>query len=157
SEDIATALANSLTVPVAPVPTRLFPCWSQVVPERTKNHAAPARAPVTPPVSWGPPITVVLPAADRATADPNSAFPLSPLPVSLACCVQVPESVTPHAAPTSALSPGPPITAVLPAEESATASPKRIAPLPPLAVSLACCFHFDSEKVKTQAAPTKEA
>ena len=137
------------------------PCWLQVVPERGNTHAAPAPA-----LSSGPPISAtVSPSAASATLTPKkpSAAPLPRFwPVSFApCWVQVvPERVNAHAAPAPLCRPAPPISAVLPSEDSATLSPKR----PPFAAlfpafgrsAFAPCWLqvvAFSARVKTHAAP----
>src|SRR5262245_14998485 len=72
-------------VPMAPVPTSLFPFWDQVDPLRVNPQVAPA-----PDASASPPESAVLPSADAATEKPWFAFPVAPVPTSLLpCCVQV--------------------------------------------------------------------
>src|SRR6202012_330681 len=102
----------------APAPVSLLPCWVHVEPERVNTHAAPA--PVAP--SNSPPMSAVLPSADRATPDPNHAPEVAPAPVSLPpCWVQPPAlRVNTHAAPLLLLSLSPPTRAVLPSADSAT-------------------------------------
>src|SRR5262249_33659976 len=82
----------------------------------TNTHAAPTAL-----LSPAPPIRAVV--EENATLMPKFPLPISPIPVSFGpCCVQVePERVNTHAAPISLLSPGPPISAVSPSEESVTA------------------------------------
>src|SRR5438094_140237 len=107
----------------------------------------------------------MLPSEESATPAPNSTrAPISSAPVSFEpCWVQVePERVNTHAAPGP--SSGPPTSAVLPSEESATLAPNLpgnfFAPgsslISPLPVSFdPCCFHSDPDgSVNTQAAPT---
>src|SRR2546421_656919 len=80
-------------------------------------------APRNPP-SWDPPISAVLPSADRATAVPES------------------------------LSPGPPMNAVLPSEESATLVPNPASPLSSLGTIFSpCCVQVEPERVNTHAPP----
>src|SRR5262245_28414969 len=131
------------------------PCWVHTPPTRVKTQNAPAPLLPTGRLSLGPPMTAVLPSEERAVAKPKAPSPISSLPVSFGpCCVHVdPERVNTHTAP-AALSNGPPITAVLPSEESATSWPKRAAPLSPLPVSFGpCCVQVEPERVKTHAAP----
>src|SRR5207245_10819494 len=89
----------------------------------------------------------------------------SSLPVSFSCWVHFSAArVNTHAAPvrsslptpTSLLSPGPPISAVLPSEESAALEPNSgTTPTPTLIASLGPCWvHFPSLRVNTQAAPS---
>ena len=135
SEDSATLLPKK-GMPTTPAPVSFSPCWVQVEPERVNTHAAP-RSPLSP----HPPIRAVLPSEDSATLEPKSASPIAPPGMSFPpCCVQVePERVNTHAAPTP-LSPGPPISAVLPSEDSATLSPKRAPPISPPPVSFLPCW-----------------
>ena len=130
------------------------PCWVHVLPVRVNTHAAPTLL-----LSLWPPISAVLPSLeDSATLKPNSASPLSSLPVSFApCWVHVfSERVNTHAAPVSLLSPGPPINAYSPPDESATLKPNSPLPLSSLPVSLACWVQVEPERVKTHAAPAFE-
>src|SRR5580692_6908990 len=74
------------TIPPAPVPTSLLPCWVQTPPLRVKTHAAPRIE-----LSSGPPTMAVLPSADSATETPCWAVPAAPVPTSLLpCWVQTP-------------------------------------------------------------------
>src|SRR5262249_22322798 len=98
-----------------------------VPPLRVKIHAAP-----TLPLSARPPTMAVLPSADNATEEPCWAPPTLLPPTSFApCCAQLPPGtrVNTHAAPSSELSKGPPIMAVLPLPDSATEEPCRAAPI----------------------------
>ncbi len=61
------------------LPTSLGPCCVQAVPDRVKTQTAPSRA-----LSRGPPMTAVLPSAERAIAEPCRAEPTAPVPTSLA-------------------------------------------------------------------------
>src|SRR5262249_44039740 len=100
-----------------PVPTSLA-CWLQNTPTvRMKTHAAPALL-----LSFGPPTTAVLPAAESATDVPCwMLLPTVSVPNSLACWLHAPPlRVNTHAAPAPLLSVGPPTMAVLPSAESAT-------------------------------------
>ena len=69
----------------------------------------------------------MLPSEETATLAPNwtALRAVAPVPVSFEpCWLHVsPERVNAHAAPTSLLSPGPPISPVLPSEDSATPAP----------------------------------
>src|SRR5262249_25468762 len=148
--DRATAAPNS-AFPVSSLAVSFLPCWVQVDPDRVNAHAAPLNM-----LSPGPPINAVLPSEESATPAPNSGPLISPLPVSLAPCrLHVdPTRVNTHAAPTSELSPGPPISAVLPSEESAALTPNLPPPVSPAPVSFACSLQVVPERVNTHAAPT---
>src|SRR5438874_55035 len=104
-----------------------------------------------------PPMSAVLPSEESATLEPSLGAPLAPTPVSFdPCWVQVePERVNTHAAPGP--SSGPPTSAVLPSEDSATLKPKllRLRALAPVPVSFGPCWaHFNSVlRVNTHAAP----
>src|SRR5207249_5017877 len=103
------------------------------------------------------PTIAVFPSADSAVPMPNSALPTSSAPVSLGpCCDQLPsERTNTHAAPTLELSTGPPMSAVLPSEETETRNPKRALPTSSAPVSLGpCCDQLPSERTNTHAAPT---
>src|SRR2546430_8354620 len=99
----------------------------------------------------------MLPSEESATPAPNSArAPISSAPVSFEpCWVQVePERVNTHAEPGP--SSGPPTSAVLPSEDSATLTPKllRLRPLAPVPVSFGPCWaQVEPERVNTHAAP----
>src|SRR5579864_414562 len=104
-----------------PAPSLLtsFACWIQELPERVKTQAAPMKL-----LSGWPPTRAVLPSKDNATRKPCVALPIAPVPISLACCVQVfPERVNTQAAPTPPLSPSPPTIAVFPSPDNATWMP----------------------------------
>src|ERR1700686_967340 len=105
-------------------------------------------------------MSAVLPSDERATLEPKRTSPTPPLPVSLGpCWLQVePERVNTHAAPRSSLSVSPPMSAVLPSDERATALPKRpCTPLPPSSApprSFSPCWdQVEPERVNTHAAP----
>ena len=98
-----------------------------------------------------------MPFADSAALEPNPEAPLSPVPVSFGPCGVHSDfelSVNTQAAPSPPLSPEPPISAVLPSEESATLEPNLPSLLSPAPVSFAPCWvHVEPERVNTQAAP----
>ena len=105
-----------------PPPVSFAPCWAQ---RRARAGEHPRRADARVVVGCRRSARCCRrPTARRAP--PNSARPSSPPPVSFSpCWVQVaPERVNTHAAPTPFLSPGPPISAVLPSADSATLAPK---------------------------------
>src|SRR5436853_544809 len=106
--------------PTDPLPTSLLPCWVQIPPLRVKTHAAPTK-----PLSAYPPTMAVLPSADSETDLPCSAAPVAPKPTSFPpCWVHLPPlRVKNHVAPAYPLSPDPPITAVFPSADKATAWP----------------------------------
>ena len=64
-----------------------------------------------------------------------------------------PERVNTHAAPSSSLSPGPPISAVLPSAESATSTPNWLLPSSPPVSFGPCWLHIPPERVNTHTAP----
>ncbi len=122
------------------------------------THTAPT--PIACPsgaLSPPPPISAISPLEERPTLSPKLGLrPLESLAVSFSpCWVQVePERVNIHAAPRALLSPLPPISAVLPSEESATLTPNRPSPLSPPPVSFSPCWVQTSpERVNTHAAP----
>jgi hypothetical protein len=154
-EESATLVPN-WPEPISPLPVSFAPCGVQVEPERVNTHAAPTLA-----LSPGPPSSAVLPSGESATLEPTSPAPTSPEPSKNSwsfapCWVQVePERVNTQAAPTLLLSAGPPISAVLPSEESATLEPTSAAPISPLQVSFAPCWvQVEPERVNTHAVPT---
>src|SRR4051812_15333885 len=114
-------------------------------------------------LSSGPPIMAVLPSAERATLDPKVGFPMRLLPNSLPPCAPCAAQVVPlrtrtHAAPTALLSRLPPTKAVLPSLESATLTPKRLAPTVPAPVILTPCWlQALPARVKTQTEPLPAA
>src|SRR5262249_57177676 len=113
-----------------------------------------ARAPT---LSGGPRAGAGLPSEESATLRPSWAAPLAPLPASLAPCWLhfSLARVNAHTAPAPELSSGPPMTAVLPSEDSATPEPKCAAPLSPLPVSFAPCWlQVEPVRVNAHAAPT---
>ncbi len=97
--------------------------------------------------------------ADRATLDPTSASAPSPAVSFPPAWPQLsPLRRNPQAAPTPALSPGPPISAELPSLESATVWPNWPWPTSPEPVSCPPCWaHADPERANTHAAPTSSA
>src|SRR4029079_8139210 len=108
------------------------------------------------PLSCGPVINAVLPSADSETEAPCRAAPIAPVPTSLLpCWVQVvPERVNTQAAPALTLSPTPPISAVLPSADSATALPCGALPTGPVPTSLLPSWvQVAPERVNTQTAP----
>ena len=115
------------------------------------THAAP-----TPLLSVGAPTSAVLPLAETATLVPNSPVPISPLPMSFSPCwvhFSLARANT-HTAPAPPLSVGPPITAVLPVAESATASPNSASAFSPLPMSFSPCWvQVEPERVNAHAAP----
>src|ERR1700680_3771531 len=94
--------------------TSILNCWVQTPPFLIQTHALPP-----------PPTSAVSPLADRDTEMPCCLTPTVSEATSLfPCCVQTsPCLVQIQTAPTSLLSCGPPIMAVLPSAESATESP----------------------------------
>src|SRR5947209_702495 len=110
-------------------------------------------------LSLGPPKIAVLPSADRSIEAPKPEVPVSPFAVS-GCGdgIQVElMRVYTHTAPSPALSPGPPMNAVLPSDDRPTAVPNAL-----LFVSLGakvgeifgpCWVQFGPDRVNTQAAP----
>ena len=137
---------------VPPVPTNLPPCCVQVIPVRVKAQNAPM-----PVLSPGPPMRMVLPFPDIATAVPCRAAPVAPVPVNLTpCCVHTPSLKTKiQAAPALVLSVLPPMTAVLPFAAIATEIPWPAAPVAPVPTSLLPCWIQKPSllRVKIQAAP----
>src|SRR5438132_9307680 len=131
SEDTAT-LEPNLAVPLAPVPVSFGPYCVHVEPERVNTHAAPTSAEVKVSIS----LTVELPVPSTAlessisvslftffTNVPDAILvPLTPVPSKMPMVdgrplTMVDFPVTPPSHPTTPLSPGPPISAVLPSEE----------------------------------------
>ena len=98
----------------------------------------------------------MLPSADNATEEPCAPLPTAPVPTSFdPCCFHVaPERANTQTAPAPLLSAGPPINAVLPSEERATAHPWFAGPaaLEPSSF-VPCCAHTPPVRVNTQTAP----
>src|SRR5271154_3014354 len=120
-EESATSRPNS-PAPTSPLPVSGPACLVQVLPERVNTHTPP-----TPVLYPGPPTTAVLPSPERATLAPNSIEPVCSV-TSFCCCVQVPSErvkiqTAPRCVSNPAGSPGPPMSAVLPSEDSATLDP----------------------------------
>jgi hypothetical protein len=113
-----------------------FACCVHVPPERAKVQAVP-----WPELSFGAPIRAIVPSPESETLVPNAPEFVSPLPVSFACCVQVPpERWKIQAAPTPLESSGPPISAVLPSAESETLKPNCVSNEASLGASLPPCW-----------------
>src|ERR1017187_10150386 len=133
--------------PTAPVPTSLLPCWLQTPLVRVKIQAAPALL-----LSAHPPSMAVLPSPHRATEKPCSAaqhdaFP-KPVPINgLPCWFQTPlVRVKIQTAPSL----GPPMIAVFPSPESATALPCSGSPPPEPTNLLPCWLQTPLVRVKIQ-------
>ncbi len=123
-------LSPNLPSPVSPVPVSFSPCWLQVEPERVNTQAAPLS-----PSSRGPPISAVLPSAESATLVAEFAFcDVGEFAFSgVARADELSALLGPgrarareHPGGADAVSPpmsrsAPPISAVLPSPESATA------------------------------------
>src|SRR6202167_6137526 len=111
-------------------------------------------------LSFGPPTSALAPSPDKANDVPCPAVPAAPVPTSLLpCCVHAPpERANTQAAPAFELSPGPPISAVLPSPDRAAEAPCDTAgPEAPAPTSLTpCCVQALPERVNTQAAPAVE-
>jgi hypothetical protein len=90
-----------------------------------KTNAAPSSL-----LSVGAPISAVFPSAESATVYANSPAPVSPVPVSLtAWFANAPfDSLNTQAAPTCALSSGPPMMALVPSLDSDTLEPNSPVP-----------------------------
>src|SRR5262249_16947724 len=119
SADSATELP-CMAVPVLSLAISFEPCCVHTPPLRVHTHTAPMAA-----LSCGPPTTAVLPSPDSATETPWPAAPTAPVPTSFSpCCIIVPPMrMNTHAAPMPASSSGPPVIAVFPSADTATASP----------------------------------
>src|SRR5580658_6986345 len=154
SVDNAVALPAAV-VAEAPAGTSLLPCCVQAPADSTNPHTAP-----TPELSPLPPNKAVAPSPDNATVMPSVAVPTAPVPTSFnPCWVQaVPERVNTHAAPTEALSYGPPIKAVSPSDDRLTELPCAALPIAPLPTNLGPCWlQTAPARTNTQDAPAPEA
>src|SRR5262245_61530978 len=113
----------------------------------------------TAPIDWlssMPPIRAVWPLAESASLKPNAPAPISPLPVSFdpRWVQAVPVRANTHAAPVSALSTWPPMSASVPSPDKATVLPNQPLPVSPEAVSLGPCWlQFEPALVKIHAPP----
>ena len=113
--------------PEEPIPTNLLTS-DQCMPERVNIQAAPWAL-----SSPGPPTSAVLPSADRATENPNCGRPLASVGVSLTRWDQpLLERVNTQPAPAVSPSVGPPTSAVLPSDDTATELPCDAGPTAPL-------------------------
>src|SRR5262249_9110191 len=103
-----------------------------------------------------PPTTAVFPSADTATEFPWPAPPTARLPTSFVPCWlhTPPLRVHTHAAPAPPSSKPPPMTAVFPSADTATAFPWCAAPPAPVPTSLGPCWlHTPPLRVPSDAAP----
>src|SRR5579872_7352458 len=154
SAESPTAVPCDASVPWAPAPTSLLPCWDQVPPVRENTQAAPAKL-----LSKVPPSMRVLPSAESASPLPcsDNNDPTTPVPNSLACWLQAPPvRVKIQTAPAPSPSLTPPTAAVLPSPESATQKPWLALkePAPPVPTSLGPCWlQTPPVRVNTHAAP----
>src|SRR5215469_13339384 len=97
---------------------------------------------------------MVEPSPEIATEKPAWAIPVAPDTVSFCCWVQLPFFwLKIHAAPAPPLSPGPPITAVLPSPESATEKPWCGLPWALRPTNFCCSVQLPLLRVKIHAAP----
>src|SRR5262249_18230701 len=94
--------------------------------------------------SLGPPMSAVLPLDESAVLMPNCVVPDPSLGTSFGpCCVHTPsERANTHAAPMcgAPVSPGPPISAVVPSSDSETLTPNRPPPTSSFGVSFGPCW-----------------
>src|SRR5438034_5946915 len=156
SAESATLPPNS-PAPISPPTTfcreSFRSCVQLLASERAKTQAAPAL-----PSSSLPPIRAVPPSPESATLTPKPALPTSSPPVSLCPWrANLPPATrrNTQAAPRRWSSSGPPISAIVPSEESATLPPKEAVPLSPyfLPRSSPCERHPEPERAKNQTAP----
>ena len=104
----------------------------------------------------------MFPSPERATFHPSQPLSVTTAPISFGpCCNQTPfDRVKAHTAPTRviSLSNGPPTSAVLPSDETATLAPNAAWPLCPAPTSFEpYCVQTPPDRANTQTAPTPSA